>query len=1823
MPAEPVEPMVTLEIPHDPSAAHASGQEVPGGWVVEEYRIAAARGPGAPAAERVSVPPETVVEIVLEDGSQILVTAEDAARYLGEPDRGTGDGVIRVGAGLRLGGASRDGFGAWLIQSIRVFRKGPAAMSAVSLAGTFQDRILEQRLGLYRCSTDRFELQPVEAIEPSDQPALVFIHGTASSTRGSFEALWTSETWRREVLVPYGRRVFALEHRTLTESPVANALELVGRLPEKTELHLVTHSRGGLVGELLSRAGRRHGEPFTRDDLEYYREHAAQRGSDPQAVDVESRRLVELNGRLGRLRVTRFVRVACPARGTTLASGRLDRWATAMLNVVGLGLKLAPATSPFAGAYGLFKSFLLKIVEERTDAKVLPGLEAMMPESSLVALLNRPDVEVEGALHVIAGDFEGGSIVKRLGDWLSERFYGGCNDLVVNTPSMTGGARRTGGTWWALFRGPEVHHLSYFRRAESARCMATGLAGRQEGFETARPPGEEIARGFLIGKPRDDQPIALVLPGIMGSHLTLGRDRIWFDPLDMIAGRMARLTVDSAGVEAEELHASGYRALCRHLEATHEVRTCPYDWRLSLEKAASEFGRTLDAALAAGAKRRKPVRIVAHSMGGLVARLALAEAGHRRWDALGALEGSRLLQLGTPNGGSHSIAGVLLGRDAFVQLITRWFDWRHSMAEFLAIVSRFPGVLELLPAPETGGADLFEVQTWDGLRSGDREGAGRWVLPEPARLKAAAAMRKRLDAAALRPELTVYIAGKAQRTPAGVSSNGDTVEVEFSPEGDGRVLWRTGIPRDVPTWYMDAEHGNLCAHRPAFAAVTEVLSLGRTNLLPTRPPATREAVTREVAPSSPLLLYPSAEEVENAIFGITPPRAEAVAARRIEVRVVHGNLAGSDAPVLIGHYAYDGVVGSAAYLDGLLGGRMDESLQLGIYPSQIGESRVYRQPHPGAKPGGALVVGLGQVGELTPGGLLRTLTRGLLSYVTEEDSRSDLEPDKEGTVEVGALLVGTGFGGVEIADSVTALLRAAQATNQALERTGASRGRFLARLTLFEESLDRAVAALRAVERAMEDRRLQGVIDSDRRLHAGEGGYRRVLGDEATRWWRRILIRRRGGRGEGLQFVLFTDRARSEEYAEAHQLELIDRLVATATANTTDNLGLSRALFELLIPNRLKDAAPEERGLVLVVDPVAAAFPWELMRAATDRSAAPLATEVGMVRQLSSARFRSEVVATREHRALVVGEPDTDFAPLPGARAEAEVVVRRLAGDGYAVEPLIGSGPLDILSKLFDQRYRVLHFAGHGVVNHPLPGPVAASTRDDGPGEGGEDDGHRGAGAVGRVTGMVMGVDAYLTAAQVSKLRHVPELVFINCCHLGDMRADAESLYRDRAGLAAGLATAFIEMGARAVVAAGWAVRDQAARTFAEVFYDRMLRGVRFGDAVREARQAAFQEHPGCNTWGAYQAYGDPEFRLEAGASPSAPRWSLVSEHEVVAEADRIRARAAVARVSGERESLIGQLQWLDREMPGAWRNAAIVAAAMARAYADLGDLERAIEAYRRALAQEEALVHLKDLEQLGNLEVRLGAKLAEAEAPRKKARGRQLLKAGLATLERVAAFGPTTERLSLLGSARKREATLIRNEDTTGTKGTKDPSEKRLLQSLEAMVSWYGEATDHARATAGEDDYYPLLNRLDGLFVLAARGVTKGFREESARLGERLEAARRNAERRWREERKSWHATVRGNAALTAALYATVTPAARDQGGLDDPKVVDGILRAYEDEFTRMGTEREWDSVISHVAWLLAMLPDRSPSGTPVKVASVRAGLERLLARLQGKGRD
>jgi pimeloyl-ACP methyl ester carboxylesterase len=203
---------------------------------------------------------------------------------------------------------------------------------------------------------------------------LVFLHGTFSETSGSFGKLWAQHPQLVASLFDhYEQRVYALDHPTLGLSPIDNALMLARACPQNARIHLITHSRGGLVAEVLARVCAK--PKLAAADLGFFKgdAYAKQRDALKALADIVAKR---------KLRVERVVRVACPARGTLLASKRLDAYVSVFKWSLELaGVPVAPELVDFLG----------EVAQRRADPEVLPGLAAQIPDSPLVRWLHSVD----------------------------------------------------------------------------------------------------------------------------------------------------------------------------------------------------------------------------------------------------------------------------------------------------------------------------------------------------------------------------------------------------------------------------------------------------------------------------------------------------------------------------------------------------------------------------------------------------------------------------------------------------------------------------------------------------------------------------------------------------------------------------------------------------------------------------------------------------------------------------------------------------------------------------------------------------------------------------------------------------------------------------------------------------------------------------------------------------------------------------------------------------------------------------------------------------------------------------------------------------------------------------------------------------------------------------------------------------------------------------------------------------------------------------------------------------------------------------------------
>ena len=577
----------------------------------------------------------------------------------------------------------------------------------------------------------------------------------------------------------------------------------------------------------------------------------------------------------------------------------------------------------------------------------------------------------------------------------------------------------------------------------------------------------------------------------MGSTLEVDGRGIWLSYWALLRGGIERLRLDrSVRVEATAPLADFYGPLIEFLARSHRVEVFPYDWRRSVRDAAAALAERLEAWLPEAERAKQPVRLVAHSMGGLVVRAMIADggAGAAIWRRIVALPESRLLMLGTPNQGSFEAMRWLTGRNPTLAKLSL-LDVTQGPDDLIDIVRAFPGLLELLPnAPED--QDFSRPGFWQDLKQAL---GARWSPADAAALRQASDTWARLRDAPIDPRHLLYVAGHQGATVAGYRLTPDAADparpkrLEFlsTAQGDGTVTWRSGALPQVPVWYVkDTAHDALCTRQAAFPGYLDLLTTGKTSRLPqAAPAAARGAVVADGTADglSPLPERPPTDDipdqdaVESLGFGSALPAEEApdqAAAPAIRVCVRHGDLGYARHPVLVGHYLGDTIVSAERVLDQRLGGRLSEHLQLGLYPGRPGTHALFFGEGPREKPAGALVVGLGQVGELTPVSLETGVRDTLLDYALRIARWPDERFGAADTVRSAAcscLLVGSGAGGLPVADVVKAILHGALAAASRLTEAGLGHRVALDRIEFIEIYQDLGLIAVEALEDALRD----------------------------------------------------------------------------------------------------------------------------------------------------------------------------------------------------------------------------------------------------------------------------------------------------------------------------------------------------------------------------------------------------------------------------------------------------------------------------------------------------------------------------------------------------------------------------------------------------------------------------------------------------------------------------------------------------------------------------------------------------------------------------------
>ena len=709
-------------------------------------------------------------------------------------------------------------------------------------------------------------------------------------------------------------------------------------------------------------------------------------------------------------------------------------------------------------------------------------------------------------------------------------------------------------------------------------------------------------------------------------------------------------------------------------------------------------------------------------------------------------------------------------------------------------------------------------------------------------------------------------------------------------------------------------------------------------------------------------------------------------------------------------------------MDRLVGGAMGRALKVGLYPLVAGSHQIFINQHADAergilipRPEAVIVAGLGPEGKLQPGDLITTVRLAVIGW-----ARRLTEPRKGRravtSFELASTLVGSGGTGISAGQAADLIVRGVQEANDLLLQDG---GENLppwprcSHLRLIELYLDRATEGWNAIrmreETAPQLLKLAKVVDirSGSMPRPADWGYRGADYDLIT-----VQTRPAEGGECILEYTLDTRRARSEVRGQRAQSGLLKDLIATASSDQNRDERIGRTLFNLVIPVELEAYLAASGNMQMSLDETTAAIPWELLDVTRDETIAgePWAIRTKLLRKLRIDQFREPeqvVDATEDDGILIIGEPQCppEYPRLDAAREEALVVHDCLTGTGglppTRVKLLASANPStqgpdagEVINSMFERRWRIVHISGHGALG-----------TDNSP------------------SGVVLSGGLCLSSSEIQSMRIVPQLVFVNCCYLARLASNPAPKF-DRARFASSVAGALIEIGVRCVVAAGWAVEDEAAKVFAAEFYTSLLRGSRFIDAVADGRRAAFERGRGGNTWAAYQCYGDPNWTFDPNIPDpnQAGRGATDREHFASAVAVRLELkRIRVETEFQERDPVtqVNRLLKLEKILHPDWAKDGAVAEAFGAAYFAAGAMENALRWYQRAVEATDGRASMTAAEQLSNAHCRLAW-----ENVYKAVRQRGLMAQQVAALKQTKDSTQKARRRGAGASGRRKNAT-------------------------------------------------------------------------------------------------------------------------------------------------------------------------------------------------------
>ncbi len=975
-----------------------------------------------------------------------------------------------------------------------------------------------------------------------------------------------------------------------------------------------------------------------------------------------------------------------------------------------------------------------------------------------------------------------------------------------------------------------------------ARTLETYF-GEQEYAELITLAGRAASRSRRGG------PRVLLLPGICGSMLArMNGDKahtLWVNFWDILLGHLGELVLPDVGktIRATEAHPGTYLKMKLWLRGEgFDTDDHPFDWRQSIPDLGKELANRVN-----DEAKTREVHLVAHSMGGLVARAAIGQ---------GMKDFKRLIMLGTPNYGSFAPVMVFRGIYRFLKLIAL-LDLPHS-AKTLAgtVFNTFPGLTQMMPQrAKFTGIDLYNINAWP--KTGPR--------PLEALLKNTPKAQEKFAIPA--PDKMTMIAGVDQQTVVGARVVGDEFVFDQTNDGDGTVPRDFAVIANRDTYFVREGHGELPKNAKVWQAVKELIYGNPASQLerewspsraaPTsisekdfeamqtprrgpaelRPADLRKFMQEFAAGPEPAVTTPAgivaataSEESEAPFHSVVIGRR---GQRRVEIKLAHGSITQvKSRAYVLGLFEDVQPAGATLAIDAQLNGAITEFSHRRMFSSAVGEIFMMPAGRNELRADYVLFTGLGTFDRFNV---------DVLETVAENLARTLVRTDIE---EFATVLIGGGTGiptELGLRKMLQGFLRGLRDADPNQDFRG---------VTLCELD-DKRYEELKWSLYHLSSTPLFDDIEvtlNEIQLAAPPAPVRAVTGGLGSIPSVYLTVRTEKTSASKWRFCSSLLTSGAKATVIAGEIDLVSseinkhlEKIEKDSFNYAALPEFGATLAKLVLPPEIIAAleGSTQSHVVVIHDDDASRIPWETLYIAKRFPA----LDEGMSRRYLAANM--SVAKWLEQRRqeptlslLLVANPTEDLA---GAAEEGERIETLWGKNaGVRLKKIFGAAATRavLLEEIQSGKYDVLHYAGHAFFDAARPAR----------------------------SGLLCS-DGPLTGADLAGLNQLPTLVFFNACESARVRSAVRKTrytsvnLRDRIERSVGVAEAFLRGGVANFIGTYWPVGDASALAFSEQFYQSLLDKTTFAEAMQKSRQAVNSKKS--VDWADYIQYGNVDFPLK------------------------------------------------------------------------------------------------------------------------------------------------------------------------------------------------------------------------------------------------------------------------------------------------------------------------------------------------------------------------